>query len=316
MNKTFIATIILLLGLLPVTSNASIIDVSGPLSNFDIPPAIITAPDNALDSDASNLGMEGFNEAQGVVTAVAYSIDDGGLIPAGTVVDSHMIFLNKPDEVVGTLSHADVVWTFDGPVIGIMSNNNEIASTSELGAPSTNYPTTLFSARGIESGDSVNVLDNTLTVTMTVSQPGDWIRVVTLASTPITELAIDIKPGSCPNPLNVNSKGVLPVAILGTEVLDVIDIDVASISLEGVAPIRFDYEDVATPFEGDLCDCHELGPDGYFDLTLKFDTQEIVAALGDVEDGEYLPLTLSVTLVDGTVIEGSDCIRIIKKGKD
>ena len=137
-----------------------------------------------------------------------------------------------------------------------------------------------------------------------------------MASTTITELEVDIKPGSCPNPLNVKSQGVLPVAILGTEDLDVTDIDVATVSLAGVAPIRFDYEDVATPFEGELCDCHEDGPDGYFDLTLKFDTQEIVTALGDVEDGEYLPLTLSATLVDGTVLEGSDCIRVIKKGKD
>jgi hypothetical protein len=130
------------------------------------------------------------------------------------------------------------------------------------------------------------------------------------------EAIVDIKPGSCPNPLNVKSKGVLPVAVLGTEVLDVIDIDVATVRLAGIAPIRFDYEDVATPFEGELCDCHEEGPDGYFDLTLKFDTQEIVTALGAVEDGDYLPLTLLVTLVDGTVLEGSDCIRIIKKGKD
>jgi hypothetical protein len=130
------------------------------------------------------------------------------------------------------------------------------------------------------------------------------------------EVEIDIKPGSCPNPLNVNSKGVLPVAILGTEDFDVSDIDVATVSLAGVVPIRFDYEDIATPFEGELCDCHDDGPDGYLDLTLKFETQEIVAALGDVEDGEELPLTLLVTLIDGTELEGSDCIRIIKKEKD
>jgi hypothetical protein len=315
MNKTFIAAIVLALGLLAVMSNAAIIDVSGPPSNFDVPPTIITAPDNALDTDASNLGMEGFDEAQDVVTTVAHNIDGGGSIPADTLVDSHMIFLNKPDGVDGTLSHSDVVWTFDGPVIGIMSNSNEINSTFELGAPSTNYPATLFSARGLESGDSVSISSNTITVTMQVTQPGDWIRVITAPAAPITELEIDIKPGSCPNPLNVKSQGVLPVAVLGTEVLDVIDIDVATVSLAGVAPIRFDYEDVATPFEGDLCDCHEAGSDGYLDLTLKFDTQEIVTALGDVEDGEDLPLTLIVTLVDGTVIEGSDCIRIIKKGK-
>jgi hypothetical protein len=55
---------------------------------------------------------------------------------------------------------------------------------------------------------------------------------------------LDIKPESCPNPINTKSKGVLPVAILGTGDFDVTDIDVASISLEGVDPIRSSVEDV------------------------------------------------------------------------
>jgi len=38
------------------------------------------------------------------------------------------------------------------------------------------------------------------------------------------EVLVDIKPGSYPNPLNVKSKGVLPVAILGTTAFDVSDV--------------------------------------------------------------------------------------------
>jgi N-acetylneuraminic acid mutarotase len=75
---------------------------------------------------------------------------------------------------------------------------------------------------------------------------------------------VDIKPTSCPNPLNVTSKGVLPVAILGTEDFDVNKIDVASIRLDGVAPIRSSLEDVAAPPEGPSCindDCHEFTTD-------------------------------------------------------
>ena len=34
-------------------------------------------------------------------------------------------------------------------------------------------------------------------------------------STQSMEITVDIKPGSCPNPLNLKSNGVLPVAILG-----------------------------------------------------------------------------------------------------
>lgn len=123
-------------------------------------------------------------------------------------------------------------------------------------------------------------------------------------------VSVDIKPQSCPNAIKVVSKGVLPVAILGTEDLDVAEIDPASVMLEGVAPLRWALEDVATPFEGELCDCHELGPDGYLDLTLKFDMQEVIAALGEVSDGETLELTLTGNLLDGTPISGQDCVFI------
>ncbi len=57
----------------------------------------------------------------------------------------------------------------------------------------------------------------------------------------------DIKPGSCPNPLNVKSNGVLPVAILGTATFDVNDIDVSTLEINGVSPIKSSIEDVAAP---------------------------------------------------------------------
>jgi hypothetical protein len=133
---------------------------------------------------------------------------------------------------------------------------------------------------------------------------------------PVIEVYVDIKPGSCPNPLNTKSKGVLPVAICGTEDFDVTTIDPATVQLEGVSPIRWAYEDVATPFMGELCDCHELTGDGILDMTFKFDTQEIVAALGAVTDGEMRTLTLTGSLmvfVCSEAIEGHDCVRIIHK---
>lgn len=135
---------------------------------------------------------------------------------------------------------------------------------------------------------------------------------------------LDIKPTSCPNPLNVKSKGVLPVAVLGSASLDPNDIDVSSLALEGVAPLRSAVADVAGPFGGTIQDppqrddCTTDGPDGFTDLTLKFDTQAIVAALGGagaLTDGEVLVLTLTGELTDGTDIEGSDVVWIRKKGK-
>ncbi len=56
---------------------------------------------------------------------------------------------------------------------------------------------------------------------------------------------VDIKPQSCPNPLNVKTKGVLPVAILGTD-LDVRNIDISTLRFNGVAPVRSGFEDVET----------------------------------------------------------------------
>ena len=139
------------------------------------------------------------------------------------------------------------------------------------------------------------------------------------------EVEIDIKPGSCPNSFDVKSKGVLPVAVLGTEDFDVTTIDPSSIRLTRelvddcyVRPIRWSYEDVATPFEGELCDCHDLNGDGCMDLTLKFDTQELVIYLALEEvAGETIPLTLTGNLKEeagGTPITGEDCLRILNPG--
>jgi len=131
------------------------------------------------------------------------------------------------------------------------------------------------------------------------------------------DVAVDIKPESCPNPFNVKSQGVLPVAILGTEDLDVTEIDITSIRLNGVVPLRSCIEDVSSPVLEKLneCDCISEGPDGTEDLTLKFDTQEIVSAIGTVEDVEGLVLQLTGLLSDGTPIEGSDCISLRPKQK-
>ena len=158
------------------------------------------------------------------------------------------------------------------------------------------------------------------------NQGASWLNfdiqnlTVKISGDPVSETItapLDIKPGSCPNPLNTKSKGVLPAAVLGTANLDVKDIDVASILLEGIPPLRSAIEDVSTPVANaeDECDCTTDGADGFDDLTLKFDTQAIVAALGSVSDGQQVVLTLTGNLLDGTEIEGQDCALIRKKGK-
>jgi hypothetical protein len=141
---------------------------------------------------------------------------------------------------------------------------------------------------------------------------------------------VDVKPQSCPNPLNVKFKGssmissartgnptgaggVLPAAVLGSTDFNVTDIDPSSVMLEGVAPIRWALQDVATPVVTDPnqeCECTTDGPDGIDDLTLKFSKTAVIDAIGAVNNGDEIVLTLTGTLLDGTAFEGADCVLI------
>ncbi len=131
------------------------------------------------------------------------------------------------------------------------------------------------------------------------------------------EVPVDIKPQSCPNPLNVKSGGVLPVAILGTADFDVTRVDSVSVRFAGVAPLHSNLEDVATPFvpfigKVDAFDCTTSGPDGYLDLTLKFRKQDVIAAIGPANDGDVVVLELTGSLTDGSGIVGEDVMVILK----
>ena len=140
---------------------------------------------------------------------------------------------------------------------------------------------------------------------------------------PDIPVSVDIKPGSCPNPINLKAKGVFPVAVLGSDEFDVTDIDPSTIRMgrlgveEVVEPLRSAYEDVATPFTGDLCNCHDLNGDGYFDLTLKFKTQLLVDKLNLSEvAGKTIPFSLTGQLTEaagGIPIIGEDCVSILLK---
>jgi len=133
------------------------------------------------------------------------------------------------------------------------------------------------------------------------------------------EVAIDVKPGSCPNPFNLDSRGALPVAVLGSADFDVSSVDPSTLRLEGVAPLRWAHEDVAAPAEGrkgSCSSCTTKGRDGHPDLVLHFDRAAFAAALGSAGDGACLLVTLSGNLTaaaGGGPIRGSDVLRVIRK---
>ncbi|MEE9443695.1 MAG: LamG-like jellyroll fold domain-containing protein [candidate division Zixibacteria bacterium] len=152
-----------------------------------------------------------------------------------------------------------------------------------------------------------------------------------------TDIYVDIKPGSCPNPLNAKvnhgngngpAKSVLPVAILGTEDFDIADINPETISLAGVSPTRWDYEDVATPSDKteDSCACTEEAADGYEDLTIKFNRQDVIEAIKNSVKAsqndstgikmyrDEIKVRLTAELNDGTSLQGYDCVLYMTKG--
>lgn len=139
----------------------------------------------------------------------------------------------------------------------------------------------------------------------------------------------DIRGASCPNPLNLQSRGKLPIAMLGSGDFDVSMVDLATVRLarvdgvgRTVVPLggppgpRPVLEDVGRPAGGNPCDCHEEGPDEIADCVLKFSTPEVVAALSlnEVAAGTSVELVVSGNLVDGTAFTASDCVKLVPVG--
>jgi hypothetical protein len=131
-------------------------------------------------------------------------------------------------------------------------------------------------------------------------------------------VGVDVKPGSRQNVINTVSEGVTTVAILGYDYLDVTQIDPTSIRLEGKEGLRWSIEDVAAPYDNAYAiESWEVldpnGPDGFDDLVMKFDTQEIAETLAGIEDGASTKVWLTGNLLeeyDGQVIQGYDMVRV------
>jgi hypothetical protein len=137
----------------------------------------------------------------------------------------------------------------------------------------------------------------------------EWAEVA--VTRPVLSITVDIKPGSAVNPVNLSSRGVIPVAIMGSADFDVSQIDVSSIRLEGVAPVRSTIADLGLEESEDGV----MAGDGFADLKLKFKTAQLAAVLKEAARNDRVELTLTAVLLDGTQVQGSDTIRVLKSNR-
>lgn len=115
----------------------------------------------------------------------------------------------------------------------------------------------------------------------------------------VTTVAIDIKPGSFPNSINLSSAGVVPVAILSSATFDATQVDPATVTLAGGA--------VRLIGKGDkfACSAQDVNKDGLLDLVCHVVTAQFL-----IEPGDSVAVLEAKTL-SGQAIRGEDSINIV-----
>jgi hypothetical protein len=160
---------------------------------------------------------------------------------------------------------------------------------------------TFAAARSYPAGDypnSVAVGDfdgNGWQDLVTANIRSDDVTVLINQSETVLTAFFDIKPDGFPNSVNPRSRGVIPVAIIGSDTFDVAEIDVTTLAFgPGGAPIAH--------LNGHLQD---VNYDGIMDLLLHFRTQDTGIVCGDES------AILTGETLDGQPFEGSDSITTV-----
>lgn len=115
----------------------------------------------------------------------------------------------------------------------------------------------------------------------------------------VVNVAIDIKPGSFPNSINLGSNGSVPVAIFGSASFDATTIDPTTVTLAS-APVRL--EGKGTP----MASLNDVNNDGWLDLVVHVETEALQLSYGDHM------ATLEGQTFGGVTIRGVDSVRIVQ----
>lgn len=263
----------------------------------------LTALQTAISGLTTNGGIEpGYNATTHALTAGLGLRDTAGTcVVLATDERSNG---DSPDQATA-LADAQTALANEGAFFfGLVTDETFDSGTSASYQPlATSSGGALFDLLAFNS-DPTTVLDELLTT---------CVESIVASGTDV-----DVHPTSCPNPFELDRRGMVPAAILGSETLDVTTIDTSTVELVGpggsASAIRWSIEDVAGPDEfpqPELRDeCGTDGPDGFDDLTLKFSAAEVQDVLGPVEPGDTVVVTITGETFEGATVSGVDIVWI------
>ncbi|NQT83439.1 hypothetical protein HQ563_10465 [bacterium] len=141
-------------------------------------------------------------------------------------------------------------------------------------------------------------------VSLTVTDPSEESDTATTSVTvTVIHVAIDIKPGSDPNSINLASHGVIPVAFLTTVQFDASEIDPLTVTLKGE-----DFSGLVRlrgKKQAPMAGMEDVDGDGDLDLVVHLETENL--ALYELDE----VCELGALTYGGLVVSGMDTIRLV-----
>ena len=134
-----------------------------------------------------------------------------------------------------------------------------------------------------------------------------WWVMDDITFSPKIQVAVDIRPDSDSNPINLRSPGRLPVAILAADDFDVAKVDPSTVTLGNDDGID---TGIATRRNGSLmASLEDVDDDGDLDLVMLFDKQALLSN-SDLDENTT-ELTLNGETFGGRAIQGGDSVNIV-----
>jgi probable HAF family extracellular repeat protein len=259
----------------------------------------------AISGDGSTI--VGWSESDIGKQAFRWTNDDGmvglGILPGGEASRAHGV--SKDGSIImGTIIHPPIF-----PNFPYYFATDAFAWDPENGIRSL---TDILLSLGVDNV-GVGIGLNTLKVAIDISEdgrvivgdgldggyPGDELGFIAVLPEPLYEplsIDIDIKPDSDPNSINPKSRGVIPVAILGSDSFDIRDLDLNTLKF---GPANATTAHNKGGHRGDV------NHDGLTDIVSHYRTEETGVGFGDAE------ACVTGELLDGTEFEACDDIRTV-----